>query len=102
MTVEVSSKADQIIIAQNNILIQLLLEIDNKVAKIDNRVTEIENQLDNYRTKDFEPELQQIYERINNITLGQTQKDKKIDTNPYIFRIFEKQSSSSSSSNSSI
>ena len=91
ITGDISSRGDQIIIAQNNMIIQMLLEIDNKVTTIDNRVKILEEQLDNRATKDYEPELQKIFDKINGLSLGQSRmyKEKKTGSSPYIFRVFD-------------
>ena len=69
-TYNASSKFDEVIIKQNNTILQMLLQLFNKLEQIEIRVKYLEEE------KAVDNKLDELIYRINNLNLNETKKPK--------------------------
>ena len=65
------SKADEVIIRQNNTIIQMLIQMCNKIEQIEKRIKLLEEE------NDFEKKIDELIYKINNLTLEDNTKNSR-------------------------
>ena len=77
--VTIASKADEIIIKQNNTILQLLVQLYNKLEQIDRRTKILEEE------KNSEERIDGLIYKINSLKIGEGNKRSRNPNNEILF-----------------
>ena len=70
-TYHATSRADEVIIKRNNTILQMLVQVHNKLEQIEKRIKYLEEK------KDFNNKIDELIYKINNLTLEDSIKKPK-------------------------
>ena len=69
-TYNATSKSDEVIIKQNNIILQMLLQLFNKLEQIENRIKYLEEE------KIMDNKIDELIYKINNLKIDEVRKPR--------------------------